>query len=71
MLFMKTEWVLKKIRLEIVANDYDLPGGMKKLADDTGLTPCCISKALNGHYRPAYQREILDKLYAFLKNGAK
>jgi hypothetical protein len=71
MLFMKTEWVLKKIRLEIVANDYDLPGGIKRLARHTGLTPCCISKALHGHYQPAYQREILDKLYAYFKNGVK
>jgi hypothetical protein len=68
---MKTEWVLKKIRLEIVLKNYAKPGGMKKLAEDTGLTPCCISKALNGHYQPAYQREILDKLYAFFKNGGK
>lgn len=62
---MRTETLIKKIRLEIVRNNYDLPGGMGRLASEIGISQVSLSKALHGHYKEVYRRMVLERVLEF------
>jgi hypothetical protein len=64
---MKTSILRQRVKLAIIRAGYGRPGGQTDLAQDLGIPRVVLNKALNGHYKDAYTKKILEPALEYLK----